>query len=67
MSADSPGAYAFETHGAAPLIFSVGNPYVWVSRRNENGEVAVWRNEAAAKRAFDAGTHGLYWKKQVQE
>ncbi len=67
MSTNSPGVYAFETHGSTPLIFSVGNPYVWVSRRNDNGEIVVWRTEASAKRAFDAGSHGLYWKKLVQE
>ncbi len=65
MSADLPGV--FEYRDGSPAIFSQLVQHVWVSRRNESGEVAVWRSETAAKRAFDAGTHGLYWKKPVQE
>ncbi len=60
-------SYAFEYQRTVPLLAGALTQTVWVSRRNENGEICVWRTETAAKRAFDAGSHGLYWKKTVQE
>ncbi len=63
----SAGIYTFRDVDSAPIIISSGHPYVWVSRRNDNGETVVWRTESSAKRAFESGSHGLYWKKAVQE